>query len=168
MFIIKTIINQKKGPGWKDGLVLLFLGLVGGQWLEGGCTGQSRVFTWMSFRRTVSTCLVTRRRQSGNLIVTFPCCPCPSGVNLVCVVGTTLSCSTVWTVRDIHTSVSVHYFLYSGRSEQRDGYSPDTVASDTSLGRGSCGPKKDHPSTFTIPRSPLVPACSFFFLWGSP
>jgi hypothetical protein len=103
---------------------------------------------------TASTCLVTRARKSANLIVTFPCCPCPAGVNLVCLVGTTLSCSAVWAARVIHTSVPVHYFLYSGRSEQRDGNSPDTVASDTSLGRGSCGSKKTilylHPSSFSF------------------
>ncbi len=53
--------------------------------------------------------------------------------------------------RDIHTSVLVHYFLYSGRSEQRDGHSPDTVTSDTSVGRGSCDPKR----TILLP-SPLL------------
>ena len=106
------------------------------------CTGQSRTFTWMSLRHTASRCLVTPGRKSANLIVTFACCSCPAGVILLCVVGTTLSCSTVWAVRDIHTSVPVHYFLYSGRSDQRGGNSPDTVASDTSLRRGSCGPKK--------------------------
>ncbi len=91
-----------------------------------------------SSSRTASTYLVTRTRKSANLIVTFACCSCPAGVILLCVVGTTLSCSTVWAVRDIHTSVPVHYFLYSGRSDQRGGHSPDTVASDTSLRRGSC------------------------------
>jgi hypothetical protein len=132
-------------------------------------TGQSRDFTCMSLCRTVSSCLVTRARKSANLIVTFACCSCPAGVNLVCVVGTTLSCSTVWTVRDIHTSVSVHYFLYSGRSEPRDGDSPDTVASYTSLGRGSCGPKKTIllPSPFLVLLF-LVPPALFSFYWGSP
>jgi hypothetical protein len=42
--------------------------------------------------------------------------------------------------------------MYSGRSEQRDGHSPDTVASDTNLGRGSCGPKK----TILLPSPFLV------------
>jgi hypothetical protein len=77
----------------------------------------------------------------------------------------------------IHTSVSVHYFLYSGRSERRDGNSPDTVASDTSLGRGSCDPKKTilylHPSSFSFF---LFPVLFFFFVgfskafdkWGPP
>jgi hypothetical protein len=144
-------------------------GLSGASGWKQACTGQSRAFTCMSLRRTAWTCLVTRARKSSNLIVTFACCSCPAGVNLLCVVGTTLSCSAVLAARGIHTSVSVDYFLYSGRSEQRDGHSPDTVVSDTSLGRGSCCPKK----TILLPSPFLVlllgfPASSFFFLWGSP
>jgi hypothetical protein len=99
----------------------------------------------------------------ANLIVTFPCCSCPAGVNLLCVVGTTLSCSALWAARVIHTSVSIHYFLYSGRSDRRDLHLPDTVASDTSLGRGSCGPKK----TILLP-SPFLVLLFWppLFFWG--
>ncbi len=63
----------------------------------------------------------------------------PIGYQPVCVVGTTLSPSAVCAVTGIHVSVSVHCLLYSGSSEHRGGHAPDTVASDTGVGRGSCG-----------------------------
>jgi hypothetical protein len=48
--------------------------------------------------------------------------------------------SAVSTATDIHASVFVHYMMYSGRSENRDGSSPETVESDTGLGLSDVDP----------------------------
>ena len=120
----------------------------------------------MTLCRTVSNCDETCASKFANLVVTSACCSCPAGVNLVCVVGTTLSPPAVSAATGIHVSVTVHYLLYSGRCEHRVGDAPETVASDTGVRRGSCGWSLGilHPSSLSLFWFPS--ASSFSFFWG--
>jgi hypothetical protein len=148
------------------------------------CTGQSIALAWMNPCHTASNCDDTCARKFANLVVTCACCSCPSGVILLCVVGTTLFCSAVCAASDILTSVSVHYLLYSGRYKHRSRHAPDTVGSDTRrtwiLWRHARYPSTDsrrtwilwhhvrYPSTFFIVLLFWFPPALFFFFWGSP
>ncbi len=65
----------------------------------------------------------------------------------------------------IHTSVVLEYFWYSGRSEHSDGDTPETVVSDTRVGRGSCDWRHIlRPSSLCLLWFP--PVSHFFLFWG--
>jgi hypothetical protein len=67
----------------KNELALLLTGFVGGQLLE---TTIHRTVKGLSLYDIVSNCIELTRHQCkfANLIVTFDCCSCLTGVNLMC------------------------------------------------------------------------------------
>ncbi len=67
-------------------------------------------------KSSVRKCTPSPSVVSTSSSLTRACCSCPAGVNLA---------------TDIHKSVTVEYFLCSGRSENSDEDEPEAVASDT-------------------------------------